>query len=38
MIQVESLSFTYPGGAQPAVRDLSFTVSAGEVFAGLANR
>ncbi len=35
MIQVESLSFTYPGGAQPAVRDLSFTVTEGEVFGFL---
>ena len=35
MIQVESLSFTYPGGAQPAVQDLSFTVSEGEIFGFL---
>ncbi len=35
MIEVESLSFTYPGGAQPAVQDLSFTVSEGEIFGFL---
>ena len=35
MIHVDSLSFTYPGGGQPAVRDLSFTVSEGEVFGFL---
>ena len=28
MIAVEGLTFTYPGGTAPAVRDLTFDVSA----------
>ena len=35
MIRVESLSFTYPGGEEPAVRDLSFEIAEGEVFGFL---
>lgn len=32
MIRVESLTYVYPGGAAPAVRDVSFDVSPGEIF------
>ena len=35
MIRVESLTFTYPGGGEPAVRDLSFDIGEGEVFGFL---
>ncbi len=35
MIRVENLTFTYPGAAGPAVRDLSFTVEPGEIFGFL---
>ena len=32
MIEVQNLSFTYPGGKQPAVRDLNFQIEPGEIF------
>jgi fluoroquinolone transport system ATP-binding protein len=32
MIQVEGLTYVYPGAAEPAVSDVSFTASAGEIF------
>lgn len=32
MIQVEGLSYRYPGGKRAAVRDLTFTVEPGEIF------
>ena len=35
MINVEQLTFTYPGGTSPAVQDLTFDVAAGEVFGFL---
>ncbi|MCB9745350.1 MAG: ABC transporter ATP-binding protein [Alphaproteobacteria bacterium] len=35
MINVRGLSFTYPGGAAPAVRGLDFQVEEGEVFGFL---
>ena len=35
MITVENLSFTYPGATQPAVRDISFTLSEGEILGFL---
>ncbi len=35
MISVDGLTFTYPGGAAPAVTDLSFDVGDGEVFGFL---
>jgi fluoroquinolone transport system ATP-binding protein len=35
MLTVSGLTFTYPRGAQPAVRDLSFDVAAGEIFGFL---
>ena len=31
MIDVAGLTFTYPGGTSPAIRDLTFEVAAGEV-------
>jgi fluoroquinolone transport system ATP-binding protein len=31
-VQVDSLSFTYPGGTRPAVREVSFSIEPGEVF------
>ncbi|MCI5210105.1 MAG: ATP-binding cassette domain-containing protein [Candidatus Electrothrix sp. ATG2] len=30
MIKVDNLSFTYPGKAQPVLKDISFRVRAGE--------
>ena len=35
MIVVENLTFTYPGGAQPAVKDVSFTLNQGEILGFL---
>jgi fluoroquinolone transport system ATP-binding protein len=35
IIKVEDLRFTYPGAAEPAVRDLTFELAAGEVFGFL---
>ena len=35
MIDVAGLTFTYPGGTAPAVRDLTFSVAEGEVFGFL---
>lgn len=35
MIEVQGLTFRYPGSAEPAVRDLSFEVARGEVFGFL---
>ena len=35
MIDVEGLTFTYPGATTPAVRDLTFSVGEGEVFGFL---
>jgi fluoroquinolone transport system ATP-binding protein len=35
VIGVEGLTFTYPGGERPAVRDLTFEVTDGEVFGFL---
>ena len=35
MIHVEDLTYTYPAGASPAVRGLTFTVEKGEVFGFL---
>ena len=35
MISVESLTYTYPSGSSPAVRELSFDVEKGEVFGFL---
>jgi fluoroquinolone transport system ATP-binding protein len=35
LIQTRSFSLTYPGAARPAVRDLTFTVDAGEIFGFL---
>ncbi len=35
MITVDRLTFTYPGGKEPAVRDVSFDVGKGEVFGFL---
>lgn len=32
MIEVENLSFTYPGATRPAVKHVSFSVAKGEVF------
>jgi len=35
MIEVRGLRYTYPGGREPAVRDLTFSVQKGEVFGFL---
>ncbi len=35
MISVHNLSYTYPKGAAPAVRDISFSVERGEIFGFL---
>lgn len=35
MISVEHLSYRYPGADQPAIRDVSFNIAAGEVFGFL---
>ena len=35
MISVEGLTYTYPSGSSPAVRELSFEVEKGEVFGFL---
>ena len=35
MITVENLSFTYPGAASPALRDLNFSLEDGEIFGFL---
>ncbi|WP_322822744.1 ABC transporter ATP-binding protein [Chloroflexus sp.] len=35
MINVQSLSFTYPGTSIPALHDITFTVEAGEIFGFL---
>jgi fluoroquinolone transport system ATP-binding protein len=35
MISVSNLTFTYPGGDEPAVRDLAFEIEEGEVFGFL---
>ena len=35
MIEVERLAFTYAGAEQPAIRNLTFTVSQGEIFGFL---
>lgn len=35
MITVENLTFTYQGGAQPAVKDVSFTLNQGEILGFL---
>lgn len=35
MIEVEGLTFTYPGGSAPAIRGLGFAVEEGEVFGFL---
>ena len=35
MISVEGLTYTYPGGSSPAVRELTFDVGKGEVFGFL---
>ncbi len=32
MIEVDALTFTYPGAARPALQDVTFTVAAGEIF------
>jgi fluoroquinolone transport system ATP-binding protein len=34
-IEVADLAFTYPGAAQPAVREMAFTVAEGEIFGFL---
>ena len=38
ILQVENLSFTYPGSNQPAVKNLNFTISQGEIFGLLDER
>jgi len=35
MIEVEQLSYTYTGARQPAIRDLTFSIAAGEIFGFL---
>ncbi len=35
MIEVQGLSFRYPGSAEPAVKDLDFAVEDGEIFGFL---
>ena len=35
MIRVSDLTFTYPGGSAPAVRELQFEVEDGEIFGFL---
>ena len=35
VVTVENLGYTYPSGSEPALRDLSFTVEAGEIFGFL---
>ena len=35
MITVENLTFTYPGAAQPAVKDISFALNKGEILGFL---
>ena len=35
MIEVQGLSFRYPGSAEPAVNDLDFAVEDGEIFGFL---
>lgn len=35
MIEVEQLSYTYTGAHQPAIRDLTFSIAAGEIFGFL---
>lgn len=35
MIEVEQLSYTYTGARQPAIRDLTFAIAAGEIFGFL---
>jgi fluoroquinolone transport system ATP-binding protein len=32
VIRVENLTYVYPGATRPAVSDVSFTVSPGEIF------
>ncbi len=35
MIEVENLSYTYPGNAQPTVRHINFAIGSGEIFGFL---
>ncbi len=35
MIDVHALTFTYPGGNRPAIRDLEFSIAEGEIFGFL---